>query len=430
MSHSTTPWDHCLDHVAMSDVGMRRANNQDSMAVALASDQEAWLKRGHLFMVADGMGAHAAGEMASKLATDNVPLSFLKHADLPPPQALAKAVLEANELIHRRGQSIDDFKGMGTTSTALLLSPQGAVVAHVGDSRAYRLRAGALDQLTFDHSLVWEMKAAGQIPADQVPNYIPKNIITRSLGPNPQVQVDLEGPWPIQVGDTFLVCSDGLSGQLSDKELGVILACVPPKKAARVLVDLANLRGGPDNVTLVVVRVTRPIAAAGQTTSSRLARGADHRPVHAIVWTLLGVFVLAALVMLVMGQRPLSAASAIAALVMGVVALVQHYSRPAPPVEVDGARTGHGPYTRTDATPDAETVDRLAKTTEELREAATKEKWPVDWATFDRYQSQGASSRQSGSLAEAVRAYCEAVSFMMTQLRQKGRRSPGDNRAV
>ena len=93
--------------------------------------------------------------------------------------------------------------------------PQGALVAHVGDSRVYRLRGQRLEQLTFDHSLVWEMSAAGQVPKDALPGFVPKNIITRSLGPHADVQVDLEGPFPLEVGDTFLLCSDGLSGQVT-----------------------------------------------------------------------------------------------------------------------------------------------------------------------------------------------------------------------
>ena len=236
MSQSTI-WDHCLEVAAISDLGMRRANNQDAMATALAGNQEAFELRGHLFIVADGMGAHAAGELASKLAVDNIPLSYEKLHDLPPPEALRKAVNEANDLIHGRGQASDDFKGMGTTCTSLLLLPQGAVAAHVGDSRAYLLRGLQLDQLTFDHSLVWEIRASGQMPADQVPMFVPKNIITRSLGPNPAVQVDLEGPFPLLPGDTFLLCSDGLSGQVADKEIGMILACMPPQKAGQALVE-------------------------------------------------------------------------------------------------------------------------------------------------------------------------------------------------
>ena len=157
--------------------------------------------------------------------------------------------------IHERGQANAEFQGMGTTCSVLVLLPTTAVIAHVGDSRVYRLRRRQLEQLTFDHSLVWEMMAAGQMPRGEVANFIPKNIITRSLGPHADVQVDLEGPFPLEVGDTFLLCSDGLSGQVKDEEIGAILSVLSPQEAVRALVDMANLRGGPDNITAIVARV-------------------------------------------------------------------------------------------------------------------------------------------------------------------------------
>ena len=133
-------WQHCLQQASLSDVGLRRANNQDAKAVVIAGSDEIWRQRGHLFMVADGMGAHAAGELASKMATDTVALTYFKLPDLNPAEALALAVEDANRQIHGRGEADPEFRGMGTTATALALLPEGAVVAHVGDSRAYRLR--------------------------------------------------------------------------------------------------------------------------------------------------------------------------------------------------------------------------------------------------------------------------------------------------
>ena len=212
MDQAAGIWSHCLEYAALSDIGLRRANNQDSYKVALAGDQADFQQRGHLFIVADGMGAHAAGELASKMATDVIPLDYRKLLDQSPAEAILSALVDANRQIHTRGQASPEFRGMGTTATTLLLLPAGALVAHVGDSRAYRLRGNRIEQLTFDHSLVWEMQASGQMPEGQVPAFIPKNIITRSLGPNPAVQVDLEGPYPVEAGDTFLLCSDGLSG--------------------------------------------------------------------------------------------------------------------------------------------------------------------------------------------------------------------------
>lgn len=412
-------WEHCLQHAALSDLGLRRANNQDAMKVVLAGSQEAYHRRGHLFIVADGMGAHAAGELASKLATDTVALSYPKLLDCPPPEALAKAVTEANAKIHRRGQDSPDFRGMGTTSTALLLLPQGAVVAHVGDSRAYRLRDGRIEQLTFDHSLVWELRAAGQLP-DEGAEKVPKNVITRSLGPNAQVQVDLEGPFPIEPGDSFLLCSDGLSGQVEDEELGMILGSMPPDEAVQVLVDLANLRGGPDNITVIVVRVTGPLVAEGADPASvPKPAAAALRPVHPAIWTVLGVSILAGLGLAAMGQWPAALVGLGVAAVSAVVALVQRYGGTEGSEGFGGRSLGHGPYAAAAATPNAEFVDRLEELVERLRALAKQEDWQMDWSRLNRLTEQSAASKSAGDYPAAVRQSCEAVRFMMEQLRSR-----------
>ena len=256
--HRTDSVQDRLEYALLSDIGLRRSNNQDLLAVMPAASQNSWRQRGDLFVVADGMGAHAAGEKASELSANTIPLVYHKLIDRSPAEAIQAAVEEANAQIHSHGQANIDFKGMGTTTTVLALLPYGALLAHVGDSRAYRLRGNRLEQLTFDHSLVWEMRAAGQIHG-QVPDYVPKNVITRSLGPNPKVQVDLEGPFPVVAGDTFMMCSDGLSGPVKDEELGMVLGSMPPAEAVRALVDLANLRGGPDNITVIVAKAVGPV---------------------------------------------------------------------------------------------------------------------------------------------------------------------------
>src|SRR5438045_2014447 len=154
-----------LKHASVSDLGMRRTNNQDAIAVAVTDDVATWAARGHLLIVADGMGAHAAGELASKLSADGVPHLYHKYRELSPPDALRRAIVETNTEIHRRGMANPDFHNMGTTTSVLVLLPQGALAAHVGDSRIYRLRGDTISQLTFDHSLQWELKASGQLPA-------------------------------------------------------------------------------------------------------------------------------------------------------------------------------------------------------------------------------------------------------------------------
>jgi protein phosphatase len=248
-------WDDVIVDAAASDTGMRRANNQDSLSVVRASSPQLWRQRGHLFMVADGMGAHAVGELASKMACDNIPFNYHKTRTGAPTEAITKAYREVGGQIHSRASANREFQGMGTTCTTLLLLPEGALVAHVGDSRAYRARRGRIDQLSFDHSMVWELRKRKLLPEDEENISIPKNVITRSLGPEPTVEVDLEGPLAVEPNDVYLLCSDGLSGPVTDPELGAFAENFHPEDACRYLVSLANLRGGHDNITVVILRL-------------------------------------------------------------------------------------------------------------------------------------------------------------------------------
>lgn len=251
----------------LSDIGRRRASNQDARAVLPPWSGEIYRRRGWLLLVADGMGAHAAGEMASAMAAEQVPLAYEKHAHRSPPLALQAGIRHANAEIHARGESSADLRGMGTTCTALVVLPRGALVGHVGDSRAYRVRGTTIEQLSKDHSLVWEMEAKrADAGGDALPSP-PKNIITRSLGPHDRVEVDLEGPFPVAEGDVFVLCSDGLSGQVADEEIGCFAATLPPDEAAAAMLGLTLVRGAPDNVTLIVARAgpkeaTDPAAAS------------------------------------------------------------------------------------------------------------------------------------------------------------------------
>src|SRR5205823_4659095 len=143
-----------IDYASLTDIGVRRSQNQDAHATLLATDLEKWRERGHIFLVADGMGAHAVGELASELAANIIPHTYYKHAHQGAVPALRKAFIEANASIYAKGQLNPEFEDMGTTSTALVLRAEGAWIGHVGDSRAYRIRDGQIEQLSFDHSLV------------------------------------------------------------------------------------------------------------------------------------------------------------------------------------------------------------------------------------------------------------------------------------
>jgi protein phosphatase len=420
-----------LQVAQLSDVGMRRTTNQDSLSLLVADSAELYQSRGHFFLVADGMGAHAAGELASKLSTDTVPYLYHKYRDQSPPEALERAIREANAEIHRRGTANPDFHNMGTTSSALVLLPQGALAAHVGDSRVYRLRGHTLQQLSFDHSLQWELRASGQLPeGSDLAAAVPKNVITRSLGPNATVQIDMEGPHPIAIGDVYLLCSDGLTGRVEDPELGAILACVPPEEAARALVDLANLRGGPDNTTVIIAKVVGPEAASGMTPSEPLRVGGGStraRPVHPAVWIIAGVCALAALVLAAM-QLWIPALVALGGgLISGLIGLVQRFGGAGGTAVGNGRMLGRGPYTSVQCPPSHELATKLAKTLDELREAAQGGQWTIHTKPIDEACERASAADAGGNFAEAVRQYCRGITMMMNELRKQPVRKSSDS---
>jgi protein phosphatase len=421
---------HCptfrLDYAQLSDLGMRRPNNQDSMAAVVTENEATWSQRGHLMMIADGMGAHAAGELASKLAVDNIPHTYYKLRDLYPPAALRQAIREANALVHQKGQSAIGFQGMGTTCSCLVLLPQGALVAHIGDSRVYRLREHQLEQLTFDHSLVWEMAAAGHMAEEDVPAFIPKNVITRSLGPHETVNIDLEGPYDVAAGDVFLLCSDGLSGQLSDLEIGVLLHCLTPHEAVQTLVDLANLRGGPDNISVIVAKVgvdgdpssvdsTRGAGgSAAPSRNSTLLRIASVACLFAVAFCLVNTFWVAAAIaaaglattigMLVAGRNGRRASGAIATSI--------------------GGPYGNGPYRATKCKPNQEIVDGLREIAERLRRLKDDTALKVDWSLLDELVGEGRSTADTlpiGHYCTIIRQYSDAIRQTMAQIRDQNR---------
>jgi protein phosphatase len=395
---------------------MRRANNQDAFNTMVADDHEYWDKRGHLFVVADGMGAHAAGELASKLAADGVILSYTKLLDASPHEALRQAIVEANAKIHEKGQTDAGFQGMGTTCSSLLLVPQGAIAGHVGDSRVYRLRRGMLDQLTFDHSLVWEMRAAGKVSGTDDEINLPKNIITRSLGPSKKVQVDLEGPFAVAPGDVFLLCSDGLTGPVKDQELGAIMGSLPPEEAVRALVDLANLRGGPDNITITVVRVDGPPVATIDVDEDD---GGTKRT-SPILWAISAVCLIAAVAMFVFEARMPGILCGMAAVVCAIVAVLQKFDKEEavedgpPPIPI----LGKGPHRTYNCEPNQAIVSELGRVCNELRETADSVGLNIDWNHFTEIEKAAESAIAQKDFKQAVRHHCEGISFVVAAMKQ------------
>ena len=246
-----------IRYASLTDVGIRRSHNQDACTVQPATDASHFESTGHVFVVADGMGGHAVGEKASAKAVRDIPMTYTKHVGGEgPAKAIRRAFEEANAGIFQIGVNNPEFKGLGTTGTALFLRPEGAWIGHVGDSRTYRIRAGKVEQLTFDHSWVWEIARRQGIDPDELGDF-KKNVIIRSLGPEPEVEVDVEGPHPVEAGDSFLLCSDGLTNHVKPDEIGAVVSTFPATEACAFLIALANLRGGSDNITALIVQVPR-----------------------------------------------------------------------------------------------------------------------------------------------------------------------------
>ncbi len=238
------------DQATRTDTGRQRNANEDSL-----------FTRAPIFVVADGMGGAQAGEVASKAAAE----SFDRELPQAPPERVLRETIEtANRAIHDHARTDPELAGMGTTITAAIVDPESEEVAigHVGDSRAYRLRNGKLERLTRDHSLVEEMRRKGQLTDAQAEDHPQRSIITRALGPEPEVEVDLQTV-PAQAGDVFLICSDGLTTMLGDEQIAAILArATSLQAAARKLVDEANRAGGRDNITVVAFRLEDAAAPA------------------------------------------------------------------------------------------------------------------------------------------------------------------------
>jgi len=410
------PAKHCVEYAALSDVGFRRSNNQDSMVSILASSDEQWRHRGHLFIVADGMGGHAAGELASKLAVDTIPLSYQKQRDKPMAEAIRAAVQEANHAIYNRGQVNPDFQGMGTTSSCLLVTPAGVLLAHVGDSRIYRLHGGNFEQLTADHSYVWELTNGGRNPLPAGASAaVPKNVITRSLGPNPNVEVDLEGPFAVEQGDCFLLCSDGLCGQLSDEEMAAVVAALPPSEAVEALVHLANLRGGPDNITVIIVKALCALGADENGIFDSVA-SAERSGIHPGLWGALGGTVVAALLMSLV--RPLF--GLIAAALGLVVTLILHFVLRSGPAGTRAAlKRGNGPYRAVSGSQGEEVTQAIADIHAQLRSAAIDQDRVVDWNRLEGFERNARQAAAQKDHTTAVREYCRAVTFLMRELKNQ-----------
>lgn len=246
-----------LDYASLSDIGQVRQKNEDAAGFSRPSGKREREEKGTVFVVADGMGGHRGGEIASKLAVDTIISNYFASEEPDLVECLRESFDKANKLILEKSQSDASLFGMGTTCTAMVMLNDQAHFGHVGDSRAYVLRGGKLIQLTEDHSLVGEMVRSGILSDEDAQHHPKRNVITRSLGTTEELATDFpQTPYEINDGDTFLLCSDGLTSLVSDVEVREILGNGTAKKCCSELVALANEKGGKDNITVQVIKVS------------------------------------------------------------------------------------------------------------------------------------------------------------------------------
>ncbi|MCL6557882.1 MAG: Stp1/IreP family PP2C-type Ser/Thr phosphatase [Firmicutes bacterium] len=235
-----------MESAAITHRGLVRSNNEDSFLA---------LPEIGLFAVADGMGGHLAGEVASRLALEILKNSIRTERNIDPLSELLNAVKEANRQVYYVAQTSEEYGGMGTTLTTCLIQESVLYWVHIGDSRGYLVREGEINQFTQDHSLVSDYVRDGKLTAEEAEIHPYRNVLSRALGPEPTVMLD-SGTISIKKGDIVVLCTDGLTAHLTDKEILEVVQDGPLTKQAKQLLELALKRGGRDNVTCVLVRVS------------------------------------------------------------------------------------------------------------------------------------------------------------------------------
>jgi len=243
-----------LKAVVLSDLGNVRTNNEDMGMFFKVADENIIREKGYLLLVADGMGGHQAGEVASRMAADIISREYFKQAvNGSIEKSLAKIFSLANKRIFELASAKQQYAGMGTTCTALVVIGQTVYYAHVGDSRAYFQKGNTLTQVTQDHTFVQELVNNGDITAEEAAVHPKRNILTNAMGTKPELRIDT-GKWSMsfEEGDRLLLCSDGLYDYLKDEELNEILSNNLLANSAAHMIEQAKARGGHDNITVVL----------------------------------------------------------------------------------------------------------------------------------------------------------------------------------
>src|SRR5712691_1262656 len=259
--------------VLKTDVGKLRSENQDFGTLTTPEEEARSHAGGRLLIVADGMGGHRGGATASRLATETVKAQYLGSTTEDVTSALRDALTRANANVFAESQTNPDLRGMGTTTSALVIRGNQGWFAHVGDSRIYLVRGDSIQQLTEDHSLVATMVREGLLTSQEAENHPRRNVLQRSIGVGEEVEIDVRGPMDVQEADTFILCSDGLHGLVKEEEM-IRISKLPLHQAANEFVKLALERGAPDNVTVIVARVVR----ADQVGEDTLTDESDRSP--------------------------------------------------------------------------------------------------------------------------------------------------------
>jgi protein phosphatase len=240
----------------LTDPGCVRERNEDYYCYFEPDDEEAFRARGRLLVVADGMGGHEGGEAASGIAVDTVRQTWASGTG-DPAGLLIEALNNAQAAIQEFAREHPEFTGMGTTCTAVAIIGDTLYYGHVGDTRLYLIRNGGIRRLTHDHSLVQKLVDSGALTEEEAAEHPDRNVLVSALGMRGPVAVDVpDGGVPLEPGDTLLVCTDGLHGLVNDAELLDAVTRCEPRQACQELVQLARERGGPDNITLQIARLT------------------------------------------------------------------------------------------------------------------------------------------------------------------------------
>lgn len=246
-----------VELAGLSDVGCQRQNNEDAFAHWEPAGDADYRRKGLLAIVADGMGGHEGGQEASAIAIQTIQEVYAEVPGSDPQSALSAAFRQAHERIQSFAADHPELRGMGTTATAVVLrSDNSLIYAHVGDSRLYLMRDRQLSRLTHDHSYVSRLVENGVITSEEAEMHPQRHILTAALGAGQEFSPDVtEHPVPLQSGDVLVLCTDGLWGPVSEDDIGQVVSTHTPSEACRLLIEKARQRGGPDNITVQVIRI-------------------------------------------------------------------------------------------------------------------------------------------------------------------------------